>query len=133
MDRGIPTEETFEDIRTNKPQVRYIVGTPKGRLGRYEKTFLPKSWEQVKEGIEVKLIKEDGELYVLVRSDSRVDKERAMRRRRLKKLWKRLAELKEMDQSRDELLMRLGAARKEAGRLWISESACTERRPRSQP
>ena len=66
----------------------------------------------------MKLIKEDGELYVLVRSGSRVDKERAMRRRRLKKLWKRLAELKEMDQSRDELLMRLGAARKEAGRAF---------------
>ena len=41
-----------------------------------------------------------------------------MRRRRLRKLWRRLGELRQQAPARDELLMKLGAARKEAGRAW---------------
>ncbi len=41
-----------------------------------------------------------------------------MRRRRLKKLWKRLHELQRQSNSRDQLQRKLGAARKEAGRAW---------------
>ena len=61
---------------------------------------------------------ETGEQHVLARSSKRVGKERSMRKRRLKKLWARLKELRTMEQSRDELIMRLGAAKKEAGRVW---------------
>jgi len=121
MDRGIPTEEVLEEMRKDEPDhrpVHYIVGTPKGRLTKYEKRFLEKDWEQVRPGVEVKHLKETGEQYVLARSRSRVGKERSMRKRRLKKLWARLKELREMEQTRDELLMRLGAAKKEAGRAW---------------
>jgi len=63
----------------------------------------------------VKLIKQDGELYVLARSGARRDKEPAMRRRRLKKLIKRRHELRQQKLTRDQLLIKLGAARKEAG------------------
>ncbi|NNF07150.1 MAG: IS1634 family transposase [Candidatus Eisenbacteria bacterium] len=121
MDRGIPTEEVLEEMRRDEPghpPVHYIVGTPKGRLTKYEKRFLEKDWEEVRPGIEVKHLEETGEQYVLARSRNRVGKERSMRKRRLKKLWARLKELSTMDQTRDELLMRLGAARKEAGRAW---------------
>ena len=121
MDRGIPTEEVLEEMRKNEPDhspVHYIVGTPKGRLTKYEKRFLEKDWEQVRPGVEVKHLEETGEQYVLARSSKRVGKERSMRKRRLKKLWARLKELRTMEQSRDELLMRLGAAKKEAGRVW---------------
>ena len=41
-----------------------------------------------------------------------------MRRRRLKRLWRRLQELQGQRNSRDELMLELGAARKEAGRAW---------------
>jgi len=59
------------------------------------------------------------ELYILVRSGGRVDKERPMRKRRPKRLWVRLAEIKAMRKlGHDECLMKLGAARKEAGRAW---------------
>ncbi len=75
-------------------------------------------WEEVRPGVEVKRIEETGEQYVLARSSKRAGKERSMRRRRLKKLWARLAELQAMQQTRDELLMRLGATKKEAGRAW---------------
>ena len=50
--------------------------------------FLKRPWEKVREAVEVKLLDKDGEIYVLAKSAGRVDKERAMRRRRLKKLWK---------------------------------------------
>ena len=41
-----------------------------------------------------------------------------MRRRRLKKLFKRLHELQKQDLTRDQLLLKLGAAKKEAGRAY---------------
>jgi hypothetical protein len=65
-----------------------------------------------------KLLNRDGELYVLARSAGRQDKERAMRRRRLERLWKRLHELQRQTLSRDELLLKLGAAKKAAGRAY---------------
>ena len=118
MDRGIPTEDTLAMMRQSDPPVHYLVGTPKGRLTRLERSFLTKPWAEAREAVQVKLLEQDGELYVLARSEGRVDKERAMRRRRLKKLWKRLKELRQQHLSRDELLLKLGAAKKEAGRAY---------------
>ncbi len=118
MDRGIPTEETLAAMREGEAPVRYLVGTPKGRLTRLEKVFLGLPWQEVRQSVTVKLLVEDGELYVLVRSEGRQVKERGMRRRRLKRLWRRLAELQGQSNSRDQLLLKLGAARKEAGRAW---------------
>ncbi len=90
MDRGIPTEETLALMRASDPPVHYLVGTPKGRLTKLEKSFLTKPWATVREHVTVKLLDQDGELYVLARSAGRQDKERAMRRRRLKRLCRRL-------------------------------------------
>lgn len=118
MDRGIPTEETLQSIRDNSESIHYLVGTPKGRLTKLEKEFLKKPWQQVREEVKVRLLKEDGELYVMARSDGRVNKERAMRRRRLKKLWNRLKELQKQNITRDNLLLKIGAAKKEAGRAY---------------
>ena len=118
MDRGIPTEETLAAMRAGEAPVRYLVGTPKGRLTRLEKAFLDLPWQEVRQSVNVKLLVEDGELYVLVRSEGRQLKERGMRRRRLKKLWHRLRELQGQSNSRDQLMLKLGAARKEAGRAW---------------
>ena len=75
------------------PLVRYLVGTPKGRLTRLEKAFLDLPWQEVRQSVNVKLLVEDGELYVLVHSEGRQLKERGMRQRRLKKLWRRLARM----------------------------------------
>ncbi len=119
MDRGIPTEEVLAEMRQSKPPVHYIVGTPKGRLTKLEKKYLEQPWEEVREGVKVKLLEQSNELYVLTHSAQRVNKERSMRRRRLKKLWKRLGEIRAIkEQSREELFMRLGAAKKDAGRVW---------------
>jgi transposase len=118
MDRGVPTEEILSQMRTADPPVRYLVGTPKGRLSKLEKELLDKPWRQARLGVQVKLLPKDGELYVFAESRDRLAKERSMRRRQLKWLWKRLKELSAMTLSRQELLMKLGAARERAHTAW---------------
>jgi transposase len=118
MDRGIPTEAVLEKLRSRACPLSYLVGTPKGRLSALEKAFLAQPWEQAREQVQVKLLTREGELYVLARSAGRVDKERGMRIRRLKRLIKRLKELRTQKLDRDQLLLKLGAAKKEAGRLY---------------
>src|SRR3954470_18275296 len=115
MDRGIPTEDVLAEMRASETPVSYLVGTPRGRLNQLEQSFLPRPWTAVRASVHVKLIEQDGELSILARSAARRDKEQAMRRRRLKKLVKRLKELRQQKLTRDQLLIKLGAARKEAG------------------
>jgi hypothetical protein len=115
MDRGIPTEAVLAEMRASETPMRYLVGTPRGRLSQLEQEFLSKPWTQVRDAVQVKLVERDGELYVLARSGARLDKEQAMRRRRLKKLMKRLHELRQQKLARDQLLIKLGSAKKEAG------------------
>ena len=118
MDRGIPTEAVLAEMRASDPPVHYLVGTPKGRLTRLEKLLLDKPWQEVRQGIHVKLLAQDAEFYVFAESADRVLKERAMRRRQLKWLWRRLNELAAMKLTREELLMKLGAARATATLAW---------------
>ena len=118
MDRGIPTEATLEQMRKSDPPVLYLVGTPKGRLSKLEERLRKLDWNQAREGVDVKILEEEGEIYVLARSADRVSKERAMRRRQLKTLWKRLQELALMELKRDALLMKLGAARQQSPSAW---------------
>jgi len=115
MDRGIPTEEVLGEMRQSEVPVYYLVGTPKGRLNKLEAQLLSLPWEKVRDSLNVKLLRQDGELYVLACSTSRQAKERAMRRRRLKRYWNRLKELREQKLDRDRVLMKIGAAKKEAG------------------
>ena len=118
MDRGIPTEAVLAEMRASAPPVQYLVGTPKGRLSRLEKPLLAKPWHEARDGVRVKLLAEDSELYVYAESVDRVTKERAMRKRQMKWLWKRLRELVVMEISREEMLMKLGAARSRAPTAW---------------
>ena len=82
MDRGIPTEESLAAMRASQPPVQYLVGVPKGRLTKLEKKLTELPWREARDQVQVKLLPEEGEVYVLVNSQARVDKERAMRRRR---------------------------------------------------
>jgi len=118
MDRGVPTEEVLEEMRQNDPPVYYLVGTPKGRLSRYEKALTERPWYKVRGGVKVKLLPQDNEVYVLAQSRDRINKERSMRRRQLKRLWKRLYELQGMELTRDELLLKLGAAQQQSPSAW---------------
>lgn len=116
MDRGIPTEESLAQMRASDPPLHYLVGTPKARLHRLEAALAERPWVEVRGQLRVKSVPADGEIYVLTESPARVDKERAMRRRTLKKYWKRLGELARMkNPTRDELLLKLGQAQGQAG------------------
>jgi transposase len=119
MDRGVPTEEVLSEMRQSTPPVYYLVGTPKGRLSQLEQKLLGLPWQAVRLGVEVKLLAHDQELYVLAKSVNRVDKERAMRRRQLRALIKRLKELQQMKlTSSQTLLLKLGAAKGKYPSAW---------------
>jgi len=120
MDRGIPTEKVLQQMRASDPPVHYLVGTPKARLSKLEADLAERPWQEVREGVEVKLLAQpEGELYVFAQSRSRIDKERAMRQSKLRGLLKRLAQLKAMKNlRRDALLIKLGQAKAKAGRTY---------------
>jgi hypothetical protein len=118
MDRGIPTEAVLTEMRAVEREVFYLVGTPRGKIQQYEKKWLELPWHKVRESVEVKLFAEDGELYVLAKSEGRRAKEQAIRRRKLVRLLWKLRDLRRKSPARDQLLLRLGAAKKEAGRAF---------------
>jgi hypothetical protein len=115
MDRGIPTEEVLAEMR-QATETFYLVGTSRSKIQQYERQWLELPWQKVRESVEVKLFAEDGELYVLAKSEGRGAKERAMRRKKLARLLWKLHAMRLHPPSRDQLLLRIGAARKDAGR-----------------
>jgi transposase len=122
MDRGIPTEATLKEMREAGTQ--YLVGTPRSMLGKLDQQFADKPWQQVHEAMQVKLAEHDGEFYVLAHSDSRQQKEKAMRRRRFKAYGRGLHALRKRCKpgckariKRDTLLGRLAVLKQKAGRM----------------
>jgi transposase len=114
MDRGIPTEDSLAKMR--RMGASYLVGTPKGRLTKLEQAFLEQPWARVREGVQVKPLVTEEDVYVLAQSDARIAKERGMRRKRLRRYVDRLQALQSQALTRDQLLMKLGAAKHDAGR-----------------
>jgi len=118
MDRGIPSEAQLKDMRAPERQTFYLVGTPKGKINQHEKKWLDLPWQKVREAVEVRLYEHEGELYVLAKSQGRQAKEIAIRRKRLARLLRKLRVMRKSLPKRDQLLLRIGAAKKEAGRAF---------------
>jgi transposase len=118
MDRGVPTEAILKGMRDPERQTFYLVGTPKSRINQHEKKWLDLPWQKVRDSVEVKLYEHAGELYVLAKSGGRQSKENAMRRKRLVRLLRKLRAMRKSLPKRDQLLLRVGAAKKEAGRAF---------------
>src|SRR6202050_1652795 len=118
MDRGIPSEAVLKEMREPERQTFYLVGTPKGKINQHEKKWLDLPWQKVRDSVEVKLYRHEGELYVLAKSSGRQAKEIARRRKRLARLLRRLRAMRKSLPNRDQLLLRIGAAKKEAGRAF---------------
>jgi transposase len=118
MDRGIPTEAVLAEMRAGEREMFYLVGTPRGRVNKYEKQWLDLPWRKVRDSVEVKLFSQDGELYVLAKSEGRQAKEIAIRRKKLARLMRKLRAMRRSCPKRDQLLMRVGAAKTEAGRAF---------------
>jgi transposase len=120
MDRGIPTEAALEAMRASDPPIQYLVGTPKGRLSKLEGELLDLPWQSARPQVRVKLLPQDQELYVFIESQDRLKKERGIRLRKLRELIKRFKALQQRKQklSRDELLLAIGQAKEQAGRVF---------------
>jgi transposase len=97
MDRGMVSEENIEFLKDRK--AKYIVGTPKSMLKKFERELLSQGWEEVHCGVEVKLCacpEGTDETFVLCRSEGRKDKERAILNRFIVRLEAGLGKLKEL-------------------------------------
>jgi transposase len=116
MDRGMVSEQNLEFVRGRDG--RYIVGTPKASLRKFEAELVEKDWEEVEKGVEVKLVRSpDGEeTFILARSAERREKEKAIHERFLNRM--------------EQGLQRIRAAM-ESGRL-RDESVAQRRLGRSQ-
>jgi transposase len=118
MDRGIPTEAVLTEMRNARQETFYLVGTSRAKIKQYEKKWLELPWQRVRESVEVKLFAQEGELYVLAKSDGRQAKEMAIRRKKLARLLRKLRAMRRSCPKRDQLLMRVGAAKTDVGRAF---------------
>jgi transposase len=119
MDRGMVSEENLEYLRSGGR--RYIVGTPKGQLKRFEQELLVEDWQQVREGVEVKLCPSpDGEeTFILCRSTARALKEKQIHERFEKRIEQGLAKLVESCRKRSQTV---GRVERRVGRLLEANS-----------
>jgi transposase len=118
MDRGIPTEAVLREMRASRQETFYLVGTSRAKVKQYEKQWLELPWRKVRDSVEVKLFAQEGELYVLAKSEGRQVKESAIRRKKLARLLRKLRAMRRTCPKRDQLLIRLGAAQTDAGRAF---------------
>jgi len=118
MDRGIPTEALLREMRESRQDTFYLVGTSRSKVKQYEQKWLDLPWRKVRDSVEVKLFAEAGELYVLAKSEGRQAKERAIRRKKLARLLRKLRAMRRSCPKRDQLLMRVGAAKTDVGRAF---------------
>src|ERR1700690_1015925 len=118
MDRGIPTEALLQEMRWSRKETYYLVGTSRAKVKQYEKKWLELPWRKGRESVQVKLFEKDGELYVLAKSEGRQAKEIAIRRKKLARLLRKLRAMRRSCPKRDQLLMRVGAAKTDVGRAF---------------
>ena len=102
MDRGMVSEENIEFLRDGDR--RYIVGTPKSMLKKFEQELLKEDWHTIRDGIEVKVCdppsdendqqrtddSAKSEKFLLCRSRDRLKKDEAILRRFEQKIEERL-------------------------------------------
>jgi len=101
MDRGMVSAANVEFLKEGGR--RYILGTPKSMLRRYEQQLLASDWDLVHEGLEVKLCPDpDGgtETFILCRSAARRQKEKAMHEKFEKRIEEGLAALARLAENR---------------------------------
>ena len=118
FDRGIVSERNLEALRSRGGH--YLVGAPRSALGPREAHLLAQDWQSVSAEVEVKLLPEDDETYVLARSRPRAAKEQAMRTRIVRGLMRDLIRLRRSwwrgRVTADRVWMRLGRLEERHGR-----------------
>ena len=115
LDREIPTEAILAGMRNPERPVSSLVGTPKSKIRQHEKKWLDLPWQNVRDSVQVKLFAQDGELYVLAKSEGRQQEDIAIRRKRLVRLLRKLRAMRRSLPLRDQLLMRIGRGQDRSG------------------
>jgi transposase len=121
FDRGIVSEANLENLRQRGGQ--YVVGTPRHQLEAYAQELLQGTWSQINDSVQVQLIAQEQETYVLARSVQRAKKEEAMRWRQVRGLMRDLLRLRRSVRKgtlvgSDKVLLRLGRLAERWTRAW---------------
>ena len=122
VDRGMVSEEHLEWLRGRDS--RYIVGTPKSQLKKFEQSLLEGTWHEIREGLQVQQVLADeteecdqSETFILCRSADRAAKERAMRERFAQRIEQGLEQLQERCRRSKPGKLETGAVERIVGRL----------------
>src|ERR1017187_5291522 len=123
LDRGMVSEENVRFLK--QAQRRYIVGTPKGLLKRFETELRAEDWQSVREGLQVRFCPAPGgqEIFLLCRSAQRKQKEQAMHERFEKRIEEGLEKIVANCQKRKQLPAAVG---QRVGRLLGQNSRAAE-------
>jgi len=117
MDRGMVSAENIAWL--NETGRRYVIGTARAELRRWSKQLAEKNdWRHIREDVEVKICRgpEGSETFLLCRSASRLEKEKAMHERFSQRIEDGLAALaRRIDKSNGGLDR--GALERQIGRL----------------
>lgn len=121
FDRGIVSESNLQKLREHGAQ--YVVGTPRHQLKAYEQQLLNGPWQAISKEVQVQLLPEGEETFVLARSTDRARKEEAMRGRQVRGLMRDLIRLRRsirLGTIKDEakILMRVGRLQERWPRGW---------------
>lgn len=121
FDRGVASEANLQKLRESGAQ--YVVGTPRSRLKQYEQALLNGAWQEISREVQIQLLGEGNETFVLARSAHRARKEEAMRWRQVRGLMRDLVRLRRSIRHgtiRDEakILMRVGRLSERWPRGW---------------
>jgi len=119
MDRGMVSDDNLDLLRDS--QAKYLVGTPKSMLKQFEQRLLEQDWQGVAPGVDVKLCAAPGgtrETFVLCRSTSRIEKERAIREKQRVRLETELRQLEVRIDADKRALRSRSTAERRVGRLF---------------
>ena len=127
MDRGMVSAKNIAWL--NSTGRRYVIGTARSELGRFAKPIAEKTdWHQIREDIEVKICRgpDGSETFVLCRSASRSEKERAIHERFSKRIEEGLQSLGRRIEKSKTALDR-GELERQIGRLLERNSRAAAR------
>ena len=126
MDRGMVSEENLKELR--EWNASYLVGTPKAMLKKFEQELLAKNWTQMDNGVEVKLCQgpdDSQETFVLCRAPGRIEKEKAIRERQVKKFEDEIKQMQKQCGADKRALRDRSKAERRVGRLLERYPAAT--------
>jgi transposase len=138
MDRGMISEDNLEFLREGER--RYIVGTAKQSLRKFERELLAEDWQQVQAGLEVRIVPAPGgkEVFILCRSQQRRAKEQAMHERFEKRIEAALSKMAASCEKKKQAVVKiatrvgrvLGQNTRAAGLFEVEVEAGTDGRAR---